>query len=112
MTSREELKRNLRGPLDAMIRWVLRESVGDVRPPAGVWARINERVAREASIKAVAWREGFQLVASAVAISLLGPAAGGGAGIPYRGLGYGAWGGEYPCLADEYGILLRRLAVL
>jgi hypothetical protein len=97
-----------------MIRWVLRERVGDVTPPSGVWERIDERLAQQAGMEEVTWWHGFRLAGEAVALWFLAiSAVGARTELPHRTLGADeVWQGGAFCLADQYGILLRRLAVL
>jgi hypothetical protein len=76
MISRDGPQRRFEDSLDVAIRWVLRESVADARPPRGIWKQINERLVRRSGMKGVAWRRGFRLAAKAVALWLLDTAAG------------------------------------
>jgi hypothetical protein len=47
----------LQDRLDVRIRWVLRASVVDARPPSRVWGRIVERLTQQAVVrKAERWR--------------------------------------------------------
>ncbi len=114
MTSPDVSRRRSDGLLDAMIRWVLRERVGDATPPPGVWERIDERLNRPASADGGAWRRGFRLAAEPVAPWLVAVlVVGARAELPHYGLGVGsAWQGDPFYLSDQYEILLRRLAVL
>jgi len=49
MTSRDAQQRELRDPVDVMIRWVLQEEVADGSPPSGMWERIKNRLIWQAS---------------------------------------------------------------
>jgi len=54
MTSRRDvLKRCSTDELDRLIRWTLYDSVGRARPPACVWERIEQRVQRRVTGRAV-----------------------------------------------------------
>jgi hypothetical protein len=76
MISRDGPRRRFEDPLDVAIRWVLRESVADARPPRGIWEHINERLVEQTGTKGAARRRGFRLAAKAVALWLLDTAAG------------------------------------
>jgi hypothetical protein len=114
MTSCDTSPRRMEEPLDAMICWALRERVGDVTPPPGVWGRINERLAHQDSVKRAAWWPGFRLAATAVVSWILALSAiGARAELPHHDIGASAaWQGSPLCLAYQYGILLHRLAVI
>lgn len=114
MTSRDLYRRRSEDPLDAMIRWMLRERMGDLTPPPGIWERISQRLVQRTSTNEVVRWQGFRLAAEAVALWLLAiSAVGARAELAHHDFGAGAvWKGSPFCLADEYGILLRRLAVL
>jgi hypothetical protein len=73
MTLRDEPKRRFEDPLDVTIRSVLRESLDDVTPPAGIWEQISERLIRRVSMnmRRADWRRGFRLAVSAAALWLL-----------------------------------------
>jgi len=114
MTSHDVSRRKLQDPLDAMIRWVLRERAGDATPPPEVWERINERLAHPNRMKTAAWRRDIRLAAEAAVLWVLAVSAvGARTELPHAGLGAGAvWKGSPLCLAEQYGVLLHRLAVL
>jgi hypothetical protein len=112
MTSRDGLQRRAKDSLDAMIGWVLRERVGGVTPPPGVWERISERLA-ERTVAGARWRQGFRLAESAALWLLAVSAVGARAELPYYDLGgRNVWKGSPFYLTDQYEVLLRRLAVL
>lgn len=71
MTSHDGSRRRLQGQLDVKIRWVLRASVADARPPARVWERIVDRLDQHVAVKKVRpWRE-FRLACQGLALWLL-----------------------------------------
>jgi hypothetical protein len=113
MTSRDPSERRTWDQLDTMIRWSLRESLEGVTPPPGVWNRIRGRLLQEGRTRWARCQRGFRLGANAVILSLIGSVADARSGIRYPALAAcSGWKGECLCWADEYGILLRRLAVL
>jgi len=113
MTSRDPSEAKSWDQLDTLIRWTLQKSVRDVTPVPGLWGRIRERVLQEGSVRWGSWRRGFRLGAEAFVFSLLASASGSRSDLPYSGLvACSTWRGESLCWVDEYGILLRRLAVL
>jgi len=113
MTSRDPSERRTWDQLDAMIRWTLRERAGGVTPPRGVWNRIKEQVLQEGRAGWAACQRGFRLGAEAIILSFVGSVTDARSEVPHPSLAVcTGWKGECLCWADEYGILLRRLAVL
>ena len=113
MTSRDPSRRKSWDQLDTMIRWTMRESVREVTPPPGLWDRIKEQVLGESETRWSGWMQGFRLGAEALALSILASVADARSEAGYPALAACcAWNGECLCWSDEYGILLRRLAVL
>jgi hypothetical protein len=71
MTSRDVSRKRSQNQLDVKIRWVLRASVADARPPSHVWGRIVERLSEQVGMReARRWR-GFWLACKGLAFWLL-----------------------------------------
>ena len=87
MTSRNVSRKRLEDSLDVMIRWVLRDRLCDVTPPAGMWERISERLVQQHSVNDVARRQGLRLAAQGVGLWLLAVSAvGARSELPHHGL--------------------------
>lgn len=71
MTSHDGSRSRLQDQLDVKIRWVLRASVSDARPPLHVWQRIVDLLDKQAGVRrARPWRE-FRLACQGLALWLL-----------------------------------------
>lgn len=70
MTSRDVSRTRLQDQLDVRIRWVLRASVADARPPSRVWGRIVECLNQQAGMRGARRWRGFILACRGLALWL------------------------------------------